>query len=56
MCVLLQPFGSKLIEGNESCVFSFRMLQVLHDGIRCTLIIKRNSENAHNVTIGAAEM
>jgi hypothetical protein len=32
------------------------MFQVLHAGSGCTLLMKKNSENAHNVTAGAAEM
>jgi hypothetical protein len=56
MCVLLQPFGSNLTEGNESCVCSYRNVSSIAAGIGCTLLMKKNSENAHHFTIGAADI
>ena len=54
MCVLLQPFGSNLTEGNESCVCSYRNVSSIAAGIGCALLMKKNSENAHHFTIGVA--
>jgi hypothetical protein len=56
MCVLLQPFGLNLTEGNESCVCSYRNVWSIAAGIGCTLIMKKNSENAHHFTIGVADI